>query len=114
MINISISGNTVRAAVMGEFTLADYREFEQTILYGVKLEGRVNLLVDLRDMLKFTVDVAWEEISFGRAHAADFARVAVVAQSQWMIWSTWVTRLFVEAQIQVFEDLEGAENWLAE
>ncbi|HUW27872.1 MAG TPA: STAS/SEC14 domain-containing protein [Sulfuriferula sp.] len=113
MINISIDGNTVRAAVLGEFTLADYREFEQNILYGVKFEGKVNLLLDLRDMLKFTLDVAWEEISFGRAHAADFARVAVVAQSQWIIWSAWITRMFVDAQIQVFEGLDAAENWLA-
>lgn len=112
MINISIAGNTIRAAVLGEFTLADYREFEQAILDGLRLEGKVNLLLDLRDMLKFTVDVAWEEISFGRAHAADFSRVAVVAQQQWVIWSTWVSRMFVDAQTQVFEDSEQAESWL--
>lgn len=112
MINISISGNTIRAAVLGEFTLADYREFEQTILSGVKLLGPVNLLLDLRDMLKFTLDVAWEEITFSRAHEADFVRVAVVTQSQWMIWSAWVTRMFVDAEIQVFDDIVTAEGWL--
>lgn len=112
MINISINGNTIRAAVLGEFTLADYREFEQTILSGVKLMGPVNLLLDLRDMLKFTLDVAWEEISFGRAHEADFVRVAVVTSSQWMIWSAWITRLFVDAQIQVFDEIAEAEGWL--
>lgn len=112
MITISIEGNTIRAAVLGEFTLADYREFEETILYGVKFQGKVNLLLDLRDMLRFTVDVAWEEIRFSRAHAADFARVAVVTDSQWMVWSAWVTRLFVEAEIRVFDELEAAEDWL--
>lgn len=112
MINISISGNTIRAAVLGEFTLADYREFEQTILSGVKLLGPVNLLLDLRDMLKFTLDVAWEEITFSRAHEADFVRVAIVTQSQWVIWSAWVTRMFVDAEIQVFDDIMTAEGWL--
>lgn len=112
MINITINGNTIRAAVLGEFTLADYREFEQTVLSGVKLLGPVNLLLDLRDMLKFTLDVAWEEISFGRVHEADFVRVAVVTDSQWMIWSAWVTRMFVDAQIQVFDEIAAAEGWL--
>jgi hypothetical protein len=113
MINISVENNTIRAAVMGEFSLADYREFEESILYGVKFQGKVNLLLDLRDMLKFTVDVAWEEINFSRAHASDFARVAIVTTSQWMIWSAWVTRMFVEAEIQVFDDPSAAEVWIA-
>ncbi len=113
MINISVENNTIRAAVMGEFSLADYREFEESILYSVKFQGKVNLLLDLRDMLKFTVDVAWEEINFSRAHASDFGRVAIVATSQWMIWSAWVTRMFVEAEIQVFDDLSAAEVWIA-
>lgn len=113
MINISVENNTIRAAVMGEFSLADYREFEESILYSVKFQGKVNLLLDLRDMLKFTVDVAWEEINFSRAHASDFARVAIVTTSQWMIWSAWVTRMFVEAEIQVFDDPSAAEVWIA-
>ena len=37
----------VNVAVFGEFSLADYKEFEEAVNYKVKFEGPVDLLVDL-------------------------------------------------------------------
>ena len=69
-------------------------------------------LVDLRDMADFTLDVAWEEIRFTRQHARDFDRIALVAGSEWQEWSAWITRLFTEADMQVFEEYEPAVGWI--
>jgi hypothetical protein len=114
MITTQHQGNLVEFAVFGEFTLADFKEFEELVLHEIKFSGLVNLLVDLRDMADFTVDVAWEEIRFSRQHAGDFKRIAVITDSQWVAWSAWLEQLFVNADVTVFADEAEARSWLAE
>jgi len=112
MISVNVRDNVIGMTVMGQFTLDDYREFEEAVLYGIKFQGVVNLLIDLRDMLSFSLDVAWEEIKFSRQHANDFDRVAVLTNNEWIAWSTWINRLFVNADIQLFDELSEAEAWV--
>ncbi len=111
MITIEQKGNTVVATVFGEFALADFQEFE-TLVSGAK--ASFNLLFDLRNMADFTVDVAWEEIKFARAHGHDFGKIAVLTGSQWVVWSAWLTRAIGDAELEVFEDQAEAETWLAD
>jgi len=103
----------VDITVLGEFTLADYQEFEQLINFKVKFEGAVDLYFDLRQMADFTLDVAWEELVFSRSHANDFNRIAVVTDSQWITWSAWLSQIFVRADMRVFSDENEAKSWLA-
>ncbi|MCU0843234.1 MAG: STAS/SEC14 domain-containing protein [Thiobacillaceae bacterium] len=112
MISIATQGKLVSVSVIGEFTLADYKEFENHVLYELKFQGGVNLLLDLRDMIGYTLDVAWEEIRFSRQHRYDFRRIAVVTSDEWMIWLAWLNRLFVDAEVQVFDDPGVAMDWL--
>ena len=114
MITTQHQDHLVEFAVFGEFTLADLKEFEDLVLHEIKFSGPVNLLVDLRDMASFTVDVAWEEIRFSRQHARDFKRIAVITESQWVAWSAWLEQLFVNADVTVFADEVDARGWLAE
>jgi hypothetical protein len=103
----------VTVTVFGEFSLADYREFEDVINYKVKFEGApVDLYFDLRQMADYTLDVAWEEIKFSRTHAHDFNRIAVVTDSQWIAWSAWLSQIYVDAEMQVFDDPDEAMSWL--
>lgn len=102
----------VSVTVFGEFTLADYKEFEEVINYKVKFEGPVDLYFDLRQMADFTLDVAWEEIKFSRQHAHDFSRIAVVTDSQWVTWSAWLSQVFIDADVEVFDDADEAKSWL--
>jgi hypothetical protein len=113
MILIKESDELVEATVLGEFTLADYREFEQQILYHIRFHGRAHLLIDLRDMVDYTLDVAWEEIKFSREHRRDFGRIAVVTNDQWIVWTGWLSRLFVDAEMRFFDDDGIAREWLA-
>lgn len=103
----------VTVTVYGEFTLGDYKEFEELVNYKVKFEGVVNLLFDLRQMADFTLDMAWEEIKFSRAHSHDFGKIAVLTDSQWVTWSAWLSQTFVDADLQVFPDEQEARAWLA-
>ena len=112
MIAIQPLDNLVTANVIGEFTLADYREFEERVLEKLGSGNKVNVLIDLRDMLRYTLDVAWEDIRFTRSHGHDFGKIAVVTDSQWLAWSAWLSSLFVDAEVRVFEDDRAALDWL--
>ena len=114
MITIQKKDNLVIVAVIGEFTLADYNEFEQQVLYQSHFDGKANLLFDWRDMLDYTVDVAWEEVKFRRDHGSEFNRVAVVTDDEWQTWGAWVFNLFIHANVTVFHDYEEAEIWASE
>jgi SpoIIAA-like len=112
MIAIDRSGKLVTVTVLGEFVLADYKEFEDMVRSTLLPGGKVNLLIDLRQMASVTVDVAWEDIKYARSHPDDFDRIAVVTDSQWVIWSAWLSQMFINADLQVFDDGEEARGWL--
>jgi hypothetical protein len=113
MIKLDTNGNQIAVTVMGQFTLDDYHEFEQAVAYGVQFQGAVSVLFDLRDMLSYSVDVAWEELKFSRAHKNDFDRIAILTGDEWVAWSMWINRLFMSADIRLFDDLEMAQDWIA-
>jgi SpoIIAA-like len=113
MITIDQSSNLLNIAVMGEFTIADFKQFEEHALQQVKSATPVNLLFDLRAMISYSVDVAWEEVVFfGREHPHDFTKIAVVTDNQWITWQAWLSRLFVDADIRAFADYNEAKLWV--
>lgn len=112
MITTAVQGNLVSVSVIGEFTLNDYKEFEQQVSFDIQFQGGVNLLLDLRDMIRYTLDVAWEEVRFAHEHRYDFRKIAVVTSDEWMIWLAWLNRLFVDAEIRVFDEPGIALEWL--
>jgi hypothetical protein len=113
MISLDTQDNRIAVTVMGQFTLDDYREFERAALAAFRAQGPVNLLFDLRDMLAYSVDVAWEELKFSREHNADFGRIAVLTGDEWIAWSMWLNRMFMSADIRLFDALEPAQAWIA-
>lgn len=112
MIAINAKDNLISVSVMGEFTLADYKDFEQNVLHNLEFQGGVYLLLDLRDMVNYTLDVAWEEIKFSRQHRYDFRKIAIVTSDEWMVWLAWINKLFVDAEIQAFDEPGIALDWL--
>jgi hypothetical protein len=56
MITTAVQGKLVSVSVMGEFTLADYKDFEQQVLHNIEFEGGVYLMLDLRDMVSYTLE----------------------------------------------------------
>jgi len=113
MITIEQTDNILNVAVLGEFTLTDFKTFEEQSLYKLKTPGTLNLLFDLRAMIDYTVDVAWEEIKFfSQDHNHDFTKIAVVTTDQWLTWQAWLSRIFIDADIKVFTDYDEALAWV--
>jgi len=113
MITINQTANLINVAVLGEFTLADYKEFEQQVVYQLRSGETVDLIVDLRDMASYTLDVAWEELKFAREHAHDFGKVAVITDNQWIAWSAWLSNMLTDAEVGVFAEEAEAAAWIA-
>jgi hypothetical protein len=114
MITSDETDKLLSFTVLGEFTLGDFQEFEDTVLAKVSRGGTPDLLLDLREMADFTVDMAWEEIRFSRQHVGDFRRIAVLTDSQWVTWSAWLEQLFLKSDVRVFDDEGDARAWLEE
>ncbi len=112
MIVIEQQPKRVEVTIYAEFTLADYKEFEDAVNHAIRFEGPVDLLFDLREMADFTLDVAWEDIVFARAHANDFSHIAVLTHSQWVAWSAWLSQMFVRAEMRIFDEEANARAWL--
>jgi hypothetical protein len=112
MISIQLEDKLIVVGVFGELTLADYQRFEREVVAQLGRYGRVNLLIDLRDMLGYTVDVVWEDIKFTREHTHDVGRIALLSTGQWVAWSVWLSQLFVDAEIRVLDDEPLARAWL--
>src|SRR5581483_1595037 len=55
MITIQHEGSLTVVGVFAKFELADYKRFEEEVLRQLGKLGKVNLLVDLRDMLGYTL-----------------------------------------------------------
>ena len=114
MISIQHEGKLTVVTVMGEFKIADYRQFEDEIGAQLKRVGKINLLVDLRGMLDYTLDVALEDIKFAREHAHDMGRIAIISEQEMVAWVALLTDLFVDTEIQVFDGEPMAREWLDE
>ncbi len=112
MIVIEEQNDLLKATVYAELALADFQELESTVQRELKQAPKIKLLLDLTKMSGYTVDVAWEDIRFTRAHAHDFRRIAVVTASVWATWLGWLPAAFTDAEIKHFEDAVAASVWL--
>ncbi|MGH8678575.1 MAG: STAS/SEC14 domain-containing protein [Burkholderiales bacterium] len=114
MISIEHEDRLTVVGVFGEFKIADYRRFEEEVGKQLARQGAMNLLIDLRDMLGFTLDVAIEDLKFAREHAHDIGRIAILSERDWVAWITLLSRLFMDAEIRVFDSEPQAREWLAD
>ncbi len=112
MIVIEDLKDVLKVHVYAEFTLDDFREFEDAVTNELREYEHVNVLFDLTNMERFSMDMAMEELKFNKQHARDYERIAVVTDNQWHAWVGWLAGAFVDAEVQQFEDLESAGAWL--
>jgi hypothetical protein len=112
MIVVNESKDLLEMHVYGELALADYRDFEKAVSRELNTAPKLKLLIDLTNMTGYTLDVVWEEIRFARAHAHAFRRIAIVSESQWAPWISWVNAAFSDAEARIFDNSSEALAWL--
>ncbi|HUF21092.1 MAG TPA: STAS/SEC14 domain-containing protein [Burkholderiales bacterium] len=114
MITIQHEGKLTVVGMYGRLELADFRRFEEEVAGQIKASGQIDLLVDLRGMVGYTLDVALEELKFTREHAQDVGKIAILSESERVAWTALLARFFVKARIRVFDSERGAHEWLEE
>jgi hypothetical protein len=114
MITIQHEGRLTIVGVFARFEIADFRRLEQEIGQQLQEVGKIDLLVDLRDMMGYTLDAALEDIKFTREHAHDVGRIAILSEDNAVVWTTLLSRLFVRAEMRVFDSEAQAREWVGE
>lgn len=112
MITIQHEGQLTIVGVFGTFEIEDFKRIETEVEQQLRSLGRIDLMVDLRGMMNYTLDVALEDIKFTREHAHDVGRVAILSEKDSVVWPALLSRLFVQAEIQAFDSEEGAREWI--
>lgn|SRR5215831_963124 len=114
MITIERETDVVVLGVFGELTLADVQRLEREVP-GDAVQGEpLALLIDLRDMLRATIDALLEDIKFSRDRRRNIRRVAILSESPWPPLIAWLEKFFLDAEVQVFDDETQAREWLSE
>lgn len=113
MITIQHEGKLTVVGIFARLEIADFTRLENEIEGQLKLLGKLDLLVDLRSMLGYTLDVALEDLRFTGTHADAVGRVAILSEDDAVIWTALLSELFVRAQVRIFDDETMARDWLA-
>jgi stage II sporulation SpoAA-like protein len=114
MITIQHEGRLTVVGVFVTLEVADFRRLEKEIEQQLREHGRIDLLVDLTGMMSYTLDVALEDLKFSIEHARDVGRIALLSEEESVVWTALLSRLFVQAEIRVFDSEELAREWLGE
>ena len=114
MITLQHEGSLSVIGVFGTLEIEDFKRLENEVGEQLKRHGRIDLLVDLTGMLEWTLDTALEEIRFMREHPRDVGRIAIISTREAVIWSALLARLFVTAEVRVFDDEDAARAWMDE
>lgn len=112
MITVQHEGNLTVIGVFATFEIEDFRRLETEVDKQLRELGQIDLLVDLRAMLGYTLDAALEDIRFSREHALEVGRVAILSEDDAVVWTALLSRMFVRAEIRVFDNEATAREWL--
>jgi len=113
MITIEAENGLIVVGVFGELSLADVQRLEREVPGKAAGARPVDLLIDLRDMLGATIDAVLEDIKFSRHHNHDIRRVAILSESDWPPLIAWLENVYLDADVQMFDNEEMARAWLA-
>jgi hypothetical protein len=112
MITTDVMPERVEMRAYGTVTLADCKLFEDASDYRVLFNRPIDLLVDLRSMTGYSLDVALKEWHYLRTHRADFRKLALLTDDQLLTWVAWFTQFFTNADIRIFDSEDEAKRWL--
>ncbi|EGZ45217.1 STAS/SEC14 domain-containing protein [Neisseria wadsworthii] len=112
MISIREQDYGLDIALYNEFTLEDFRSFEEAALGTVKRIHRPDLLLDLSMLKDFTIDMAIEQLKFLREHEDEFGRIAIVVDDVWIRLGTHISSLLTNQRPKYFDDVASAQAWL--
>ncbi len=112
-----LPADTVGVIAHGVIDREDYeRDLIPRVEKALAREGKVNLLYAFApDFQGFTAGAAWEDARLGLTHLGDFARIAILADQEWIRLAVKLAAPLVPGEVRLFhaDELEAARQWLA-
>lgn len=114
-ISQSDDGNILEVEVTGTLTRQDYDVFVPVIESQMQ-NGKVKLLVSMREFTGWELGALWEDIKFDLKHFGDIERLALVGDKKWEEGMAWFCKPFTSATIAYFDrsQIEAARSWIRE
>lgn len=112
MISIREQDYGLDVALYNEFTLADFKLFEDALMKRMAEHGKPDVVLDLSELRDFTIDMALEEVRFVRAHEQDFGRIAIIVEDVWIRLAAHIAGMLSDTKAEYFETVEEAQGWL--
>jgi len=102
--------------IRDKLTAEDYRRFRELTDQRIERQGRINLLVVVKDFAGWTPAALWEDLKFDVAHYNDVARLAIVGKDPSQHWMATVSKPFTAAEVKYysFGDIEMARDWVGQ
>jgi len=101
--------------------LIDREAYEQTLVplveERIEREGKIKLLYVIGEDFKgFTAGAAWDDARLGLLHLADFARIAVVTDVEWIRLGVKLFAPLLRGRVRLFglAEMEEAKRWICE
>ena len=98
----------------GEVSHDEMRQFLRDLDALIRENGRIALLLELRELTHVDPDALMEDARFGLDHPQGFARIAIVGEAAWQRWLSLLLSPFVSAPMRYFpqDALQEAWDWL--
>lgn len=116
-IAIEIIGpSALELAILDKLNSDDYREFIPLAEECIERQGKVNLLVRIKNFHGWTPAALWEDLKFDVKHFNDVDRLAVVGEDESGKWMATISRPFTGAEVEFFteQQLDAARAWIQE
>lgn len=101
---------------VGTLTHDDYTIINPLIesaLEGIK-QPEINVLVDGTELQGWELRAAWDDFKLGLKYNNEFKNIAIVGNKHWQELAAKVGSWFISGNIQYFENIDDALNWLDE
>ena len=100
--------------VSGKLVADDYQLFRPRLEQLLKKRAPLSLLIILNDFKGWTAKAAWEDLKISFKHDEDFLRIAIVGNNSWHKIMTELGDLFMDTEVEYFDDKDKALSWLKE
>ena len=99
---------------VGKLTHVDYEIITPMLESAIKCleQTKINLLIDASEFEGWELRAAWDDFKLGLKHGAEFHKIAIVGNKKWQKYAAKIGSWFVAGEMQQFEDLSSAIEWV--
>lgn len=93
-------GKCLLAQLSDKLKKEDYQHFMPMVERLIQQQGKLRVLVQMRDFRGWTLGALWEDIKFDLKHFGDIERVAFVGDRKWEAGMAAFCKPFTRADIR--------------